>query len=722
MTVRVAFPLLPAASEAIAVQTLCVCTVTEGAVKVLPENVPPLVQVTVGPVVTATLSVAVSVEAPVMPDVTVSVAGEKETVGAVVSVGVGVGVGAKFPPPLEPPPQAAKRAAVKIPLALSRTLSFTESTSLINFTMLTFMVNIARRCNALLHCSLALKGSAFGGTNIFMFMRTFSKFPINACVLGAVLLLTACGGGSSSSSLGPSSPGPTSPSGPTWTSGVFAAESTFKDFCASPRSGTDPATGSAYPDQAGTTTQENFWLRSWSNRTYLWYDEITDQNPASFSNRLTYFDTLKTARTTASGNPVDKFHFTIPTDEYQQSVSSGAAVGYGARFRLIRSSPPREIVVAYVETGSPADAAGLKRGDQVLEIDGENAVSGANTATLNSGLFPENAGESHTFVIQSVGSTATRSVTLNSATVTSAPVLTSNVMARPGGGNVAYVLFNTFGTSIAEEALFDTFTALDGQGVTDLVLDLRYNGGGFLAISSELAYMIAGSTQTSGSIYETLVFNDKHPTTNPITGQTLSPTPFYSTAQGFSVAQGTPLPSLDLPRVFVLSTTGTCSASESLVNALRGINVEVVLIGTTTCGKPYGFYATDNCGETYFTIQFRGENEKGFGDYSDGFSPNQGGTVVGEPIAGCVVDDDYTKPLGDESEGLLSTALTYIDTGACPAGMSVPKTEKPWGAALDSDTSLSLMNDPRIQRQFLLETSRILSRPKDMGLQNAGRE
>jgi len=199
-----------------------------------------------------------------------------------------------------------------------------------------------------------------------------------------------------------------------------------------------------------------------------------------------------------------------------------------------------------------------------------------------------------------------------------------------------------------------------------LVLDLRYNGGGLLDIASELAYMIAGSGPTQGQSFDDLTFNDKHTVANPVTGQNLSPTPFHSTSLGFSVTQGQALPTLDLDRVFILSTSSTCSASEAIINGLRGVDVEVILIGSTTCGKPYGFYPTDNCGTTYFTIQFKGSNAKGFGDYSDGFSPENTAATVGEVVTGCSVADDFSKPLGDSEEELFKTALDYRVSGNCP--------------------------------------------------------
>jgi hypothetical protein len=93
--------------------------------------------------------------------------------------------------------------------------------------------------------------------------------------------------------------------------------------------------------------------------------------------------------------------------------------------------------------------------------------------------------------------------------------------------------------------------------------------------------------------------------------------------------------------------------------------VDVRLIGGTTCGKPYGFTAKDNCGVSYFPIEFKGVNNKGFGDYSDGFIPGTGTLPTNVP--GCKVADDYTKQLGDPAEGMLAAALNFRATGACPA-------------------------------------------------------
>jgi C-terminal processing protease CtpA/Prc len=178
--------------------------------------------------------------------------------------------------------------------------------------------------------------------------------------------------------------------------------------------------------------------------------------------------------------------------------------------------------------------------------------------------------------------------------------------------------------------------------VSDLIIDLRYNGGGMVYIASELAYMVAGPNATSGKTFEQFIYNDKLTSRNKAI-------PFYSADTNL-----TPLPHLDLSHVTILTTSDTASASESVINSLRGVDVTVDVIGGTTRGKPYGFVPQDNCSYTYFAIQFKGVNNKGFGDYADGFAPT------------CNVPDDFTHARGDTAEALLSAALNYRQTKACP--------------------------------------------------------
>jgi len=180
-----------------------------------------------------------------------------------------------------------------------------------------------------------------------------------------------------------------------------------------------------------------------------------------------------------------------------------------------------------------------------------------------------------------------------------------------------------------------------------------------------------------------------------VTGQAISPTPFLSTAQGFSLGSGTSLPSLGLGRVYVLTGSGTCSASEAVLNGLAGVNVQVFQIGATTCGKPYGFYPADNCGTTYFSIQFQGVNAKGYGDYADGFTPGAT-TTAGFP--GCTVSDDFGHALGDAAEVRLATALSYRASGSC-TGVAMTHALVSGGPSGDGEILKPIWRQNRIFRR-----------------------
>ncbi|WP_323845314.1 S41 family peptidase [Microbulbifer magnicolonia] len=487
--------------------------------------------------------------------------------------------------------------------------------------------------------------------------------------LGAVGL-AACGGGGgsgsdSSNSLAAtgSNDGGNSDTG-TWQAGEFLPASTFGSLCVSPRSGTNPATGQPYADVLGTRLDENNWLRSMSNDLYLWYDEIEDVDPADFDDSIEYFEQLKTFDLTVSGREKDRFHYAVPTSEWQSQSQSGVYVGYGLQWALIQATPPRKAVVAYTDTEDGAGLpAGIGRGAEVLSVDGVRVEDGEDIDTLNRGMWPSTEGESHTFEMLPLGASEPVTVTLTATAVTSEPVQHVRVVDAAMGRKVGYMLFNDH-IATAEKALIEAVQQLKAAVIDDLVLDIRYNGGGYLDIASELAYMIAGDV-TAGQIFELVSFNNKHPETNPVTGYPLDPTPFHSKTQGIgNVQPGVALPTLNLPRLFVLTGENTCSASEAIINSLRGVDVEVIQIGATTCGKPYGFYALDNCGTTYLTIQFRGVNAKGFGDYADGFVPD-GNFDTAADLPGCAIADDFTHLLGDEYEARFATALNYIETGSC---------------------------------------------------------
>ena len=496
----------------------------------------------------------------------------------------------------------------------------------------------------------------------------------------SILLLSACGGGGGSSSPKPTGANQTTDTGTTQTpntdttqtqnpgsanfvAGIFQPSSVFKDSCGTPRTST---TSETFPDMQGSFEDEGYWLRSWSNDTYLWYDEIQDRDPGLYASSAAgvteYFDLLKTEATTPSGNPKDRFHFTSDTAEYVTRMQQGITFGYGAAYKLISSSAPRELVIVLVNKNSPAADAGLQRGARIVTVDGVDLINGSDTDTLNAGLWPNQINEDHNFEVLDPGATERRKIAMTSAQIDSDAVPETRIIDTDSG-KVGYLLF-TDHILTAEQKLVDAVTQMRNANVTDLVLDLRYNQGGFLYLANQMSYMIAGSG-VSGQTFSSLQFNQKNPGVNPVTGGAVSADAFLTTTTENATPAGAALPTLELPqpRVFVLTTSSTCSASEAIINGLRGVDVEVIQFGSTTCGKPYGFYPQDNCGTTYFTTQFRSINADGFGDYPDGFSPaNSTESTVGETLPGCQTVDDYT-PLGEPTEPMLAAALAYRENG-----------------------------------------------------------
>ena len=430
---------------------------------------------------------------------------------------------------------------------------------------------------------------------------------------------------------------------------MFCPSENFYQYCA------EPSKAVSSRAKQGTYVDENNWLRSWSNKTYLWYDEIEDVDPVCCTNPEEYFLKMRTEQTTPSGKRKDRFHFSESTEEYRQFSQEGITVGYGARFKVLKSTPPRNVVVRNTEPGSPATAAdvNLVRGTRILTVDGIDIVNSNDSDDgdkINAALSPS-VGDTHTFTVKDPGaSSQERSVTMTAREITLHPVQNVEVFTTSEGDRVGYMLFNRHIDTSAQPLIDAGNMFLEGDGIDDLVLDLRYNGGGFLYIAQIITSIIAGSAG-EGKNFTKIEFNDKREADNY----------FVSFADSFRNENGDvqELPALDLPRLFVLTTYGTASASELIINSLEGIDIDVITIGLATHGKYYGFVSRDNCGITYSTIQLKVLNDKGVADYDDGFPPT------------CyVADDDFDHQLGDPRESLLSTALAYQADGECPSSSS----------------------------------------------------
>lgn len=433
-----------------------------------------------------------------------------------------------------------------------------------------------------------------------------------------------------------------------WTQGQYAPFDQYMNRCAAPRSGIDPATGRPYEDRAGSAAHEKFALRSYSHQAYLWAGQLSDQDPTTSLNPQEYFDLLKI--------PSDRFHFYESSQKNYQEFVLGKPLSYGISwFR----DGNQEVVVTYVERNSPAALAGVVRGDRVVTIDGltEQALGYDRFITA---VYPTDDSPSHRFVFKNSRGEVQAEKRLTAEEIQVNSVQNISYFSAADGHTVAYFSFGSF-NGTAERELTEAVNTINQHGAQDLILDLRFNGGGYLDVASELAFMVGGTSLKGVRVFSTLRYA---PGNNLYGGD--EEIAFFDTTQGAGgdMPKGQALPSLNLKRLYVLTSHSTCSASESLINGLRGADFPVIQVGAATCGKPYGMIPLSNCGFEYFTINFRYENAKGFSDFENGLAPRNSVQAQGSPL-GCEVSDPYNEPLGSLQEPLLAAALKHIDSGSC---------------------------------------------------------
>ena len=321
--------------------------------------------------------------------------------------------------------------------------------------------------------------------------------------LATLLLLAACGGGGSSSS----TPVPVVPA-------PLEASATFAQQC------TPTNTDAPADRRTGSLSIEKQWVRSYLDESYLWYDQVPVVNadlPAYsdasdvVGSLKRYLDALKPTTLTASGKKLDKFSTLVRTSEINARLA-GSPAGSGIRWAIGGSADAVEVRVSYVEPGSPADVKGVRRGDTLVRI-------GFRGRELLVAKFPEQVGD---FIAAldspndgetleygfSRAEAAAFQVSITNGMFTASPVLSHSVVTADDGARIGNLVFTQHILS-SQAALVAAVNDLKAQQISDLVLDLRYNGGGLAAIASQLAYMIAGPARTQGKAFAQKSYNRK---------------------------------------------------------------------------------------------------------------------------------------------------------------------------------------------------------------------
>jgi carboxyl-terminal processing protease len=391
--------------------------------------------------------------------------------------------------------------------------------------------------------------------------------------------------------------------------------------------GGDSAPIASPPTAADEVRFVTDYLRDW----YLWYGQLPAIDPSAWSTPEQALAALKV--------PQDRYSYVDSAATFDAFFDEGRALGFGFAYALVAG----DMWIRYVQPQSSAQAAGLRRGDRIVAIDGTPMATLVASNRVDAALGPATEGFSAHFDL--LRNAAPLSVTVTKGWYTVASVLHARLIDRPGG-KVGYLAFLSF-TEPSRTEWLAALMRLQQEGARDIVVDLRDNGGGRLTVANLVASSLlpAGLAGVAGT---TLQFNDRH------SGSNLT----YSL---------TPVEGVDpVRRLIWITSARTCSASESLMTSLRPY-LWAAVVGETTCGKPVGFTPPVFNGKVYSIVTFRTSNRDGFSDYFAGLAPD------------CTVGEDYSRPYGDPAEPKLAAALQWLDGAGCPLARakSVPQHPAP---------------------------------------------
>jgi len=379
------------------------------------------------------------------------------------------------------------------------------------------------------------------------------------------------------------------------------------------------------------------------NEWYLFPETLPSSlDPSPYSTVGAYIDAL-TATARSQGR--DRY-FTYITSIAEENAffSSGATAGFGVRFAFQGS---RLFVIESFEN-APALTAGIDRGTEILAIGTSETnlvpvsdiIATQGSAGISSALGPNTVGT--TRVLRISNAAGTRNVTISKADYNIDP-LSSRYGVKvisDGGRQVGYINMRTF-ISTADNQLRTAFADFRAQGITNIVIDFRYNGGGLVSTAELMGDLLGGNRSTS-DIFSITRFRTSKASNNETRR-------FAPQSQSVSPV-----------KIAFITTGATASASELVMNSfIPYLGVNAALIGSNTFGKPVGQIAVDQsaCDDRIRVVAFAKDNSAGQGDYYSGLASNMRTT--------CAAPDDIGRPLGDPAEASLRSALDFIAGRSC---------------------------------------------------------
>ncbi len=369
---------------------------------------------------------------------------------------------------------------------------------------------------------------------------------------------------------------------------------------------------------------QNEWVYGLMQEAYLWNEHVpSDVDPARYESPSDLVSELRYAE-------LDRWSRVSDLETTEALFEEGKVIGLGFRTRRVDD----HVELAFVDPLSPAGVAGLRRGDRLAGIGDLSAAQLDADDSWSDAFGPNEPGVTVALQMAAESPETTREVVVTKDWYPLVTVPYAQVQQH-GGRPVGYLFFTTFVEPSVEE-LDRAFAEFAEAGVREVVLDLRYNGGGRVSTARHLMNLLVGATAPGQVAYRT----EYAPALSDA-----------DTARELE-AKDASLPALE--HVVFITTGSTASASELVINGVTPY-VAVSVVGSVSAGKPVGSAQWEFCDQVALPITFRLLNAQGRGDYFGGFALD------------CEAQDDLGFDLGDPQEAAMQAALARLDHAPCPA-------------------------------------------------------
>lgn len=445
-------------------------------------------------------------------------------------------------------------------------------------------------------------------------------------------------------------------------------------------------------------TKDSIFL--YAKETYYWNDGMPTYEvfkPRGYGSNDAVLDAI--VKLPGTNKPVDKYSFL--DDGSVSTQLSGVSGDFGFSVFYNGASPSNDLRIKYVSPNSPAALKNLKRGYRITKLNGKtdfNSGVSANLTFLGDAIFGN--AQSVTLTVQKPDGSS-EEMTISRASYSNNPIFLTKIFTV-GSKKVGYIVYNSFTTN-SRDALKTEIAKFQAANAIELVVDLRYNGGGSVSTADVFSNLIAPASVTGQVMYTTYWTktmqdgNAKILSHQPLLDAQGKLQAFtggvngvYATYADLDYKPTTSAGNVELfekdgiaefKNIYFLVLDRTASASELLINNLKGVmSSNVKLIGQKTYGKPVGFFAISIDKLDLYIPQFETKNQKNVGGYFSGMTVDHS------------VPDDVTRDFGDPAEALLAAALSYSEKGTFSLNIN--------GNTISSVRGMSVFEAERINEEL----------------------